>query len=303
MDVLCYLVYGPSFHLDEVRYAILSAQTILDSQSSNPCQIVLYTDNATAAFRDLPVHLEVKTHSVFAEWMGPLGFNHRAKIFAIQDALSRFGDRVVYCDSDTYFLKPPDQLFSRIRPGTSFMHVCEGHLSESNGAGLGALLNRNQLRTVTGQRWKLTDNELMFNAGVIGMHRADIGLLHEVLYLTDQIYRQVKIHTVEQFAFSACLNRYTRLTEAHDVVHHYWPMPGRGLFLEELKQVLHDPALTSDEERWQRLLSLRPTPNTAHFTQDARDRIRSLWKREIKRAGVLEPIKVVLGKMRGSDAA
>ena len=304
MNVLCYLVYGPSFHLDEVIYSILSARALPGRQRGGDCQIVVYTDSAenTALLGDLPVHVEVKSHSVFAEWMGPLGFSHRAKIFAIQDALSRFGDRVVYCDADTYFLKPPEQLFSRIRPGSSFMHVCEGHINESNGAGLGTLLNANQLRTVAGGRWNLTDDALMFNAGVIGMHRADIGLLHEVLYLTDQIYREVKIHTVEQFAFSACLNRHTRLVEAHDVVHHYWPMPGRALFREELKRVLHDPAL-SDEQRWQRLMSCRPPQTIARFKRGARERIRALWTREVKRGGVLEPIRVVLEKVRGSDAA
>lgn len=305
MNVLCYLVYGPSFHLDEVIYSILSARTLLDRQKSPDCQIVVYTDSSenTALFGGLPVHVEVKSPSVFSEWIGPLGFNHRAKILAIQDALSRFGDRVIYCDADTYFLKPSNQLFSQIRPGTSFMHVCEGHINESNGAGLGTVLNANQLRTVAGRRWNLSDDALMFNAGVIGMHRADMGLLHEVLYLTDQIYSQVKIHTVEQFAFSACLNRHTRLTEAHDVIHHYWPMPGRALFREELRRVLHDPGLISDEERWQRLVSRRPSQTIAHFKPGARERIVALWNREVKRVGVLEPIRVVLEKVRGSHAA
>lgn len=301
MNALVYLAYGQSPHADEVVYALLSARTMLNRQRDD-CRIVIYTDDA-AAFRGLPAHLEVRSRKVFAEWMGPLRFNHRCKIFVIKDALSKFGDRVVYCDTDTYFLKPPNQLFARIRPGTSFMHVCEGHLNESNGAGLAALLSSTPLRTVAGRRWNLMDDTLMFNAGVIGMHKNDISLLDEVAYLTDQIYRHVSIHTVEQFAFSACLNKRTKLFEAYDVVCHYWRMPGRALFREELRRVLHDPSTTSDEERWQRLTPHRPAQNISRFRLSMKERIRSTLRRGAKRAGVLDPIRTVLHKVRGTDAA
>ena len=301
MNTLVYVVYGQSPYIDEVIYAVLSARTMLDPQSDD-CRIVLYTDDA-APFRGLPAHLEVKSRAEFAEWTGPLCFNHRLKIFAIRDALSQYGDRIIYCDSDTYFLKSPNQLFSQIRPGTSFMHVCEGHLNESNGAGLADFLNSNELRTAAGRPWHLMDDALMFNAGVIGMHKDDMGLLDEVVYLTDQIYRHVKIHTVEQFAFSACLSRRTRLLEAYDVVCHYWRMPGRALFREELRTVLHDPSITSYEEQWQRLKPHRPPQSIAHFQESIKERICSRLRREAKRAGVLDPIRLVLHKVRGSDAA
>jgi hypothetical protein len=217
--------------------------------------------------------------------------------------LRKYGDRIVYCDTDTYFLKSPAELFARIRPGTGFMHVCEGHLNEFNGAGLSAFINSNELRTVAGRRWHLMADALMFNAGVIGMHRDDIDLLDEVAYLTDQIYPYVKIHTVEQFAFSACFRRRIRLLEAYDFVCHYWPMPGRALFREELRRVLYDPSLTSDEERWERLAPHRPAPSITRFSPTMNERIRSLLKQEAKRVGVLDQVRLVLDKVRGSHAA
>lgn len=301
MSTLVYLVYGQTPHADEVIYAILSARHMLDRQNED-CRIVLYTDEA-ATFRGLPVQLEVRSRAVFAEWMGPLGFYNRSKIFAVRDALRKYGDRIVYCDTDTYFLKSPAELFARIRPGTSFLHVCEGHLSEFNGAGLSAFLDGNELLTLAGRQWHLMPDALMFNAGVIGMHRDDIGLLDEIAHLTDQIYSTVKIHTVEQFAFSACLRRRSRLREAYDVVCHYWPLPGRALFRQELRRVLHDPSVRSDEERWEQLTPHRPAPAFARFSPTINERIRFLLKREAKRAGVLDQVRFVLDKVRGNHAA
>ncbi|HWO41778.1 MAG TPA: hypothetical protein VNO43_08255, partial [Candidatus Eisenbacteria bacterium] len=228
---------------------------------------------------------------------------HRAKIFAIKDALNKFGDRVVYCDTDTYFIHSPELLFARIRPGVSFMHACEGPLDQANGADLAAFLNRAELRTVAGRRWNITDDAPMFNAGVVGMHKADVALLDDVAHLTDQIYPHVRIHTVEQFAFSMCLHERTRLCEAHEVVCHYWRMPGRARFQEELRRVLHDPSIASDEERWQRLTAHRPAQNITPLRRTMRERIRSTLKRGAKRVGVLEQVRFVMNKIRGSDAA
>src|ERR1044071_3212001 len=301
MSTLVYVVYGQTPHADEVVYAILSARNALDRHDED-CRIVLYTDDA-AAFRGLPVQLEVRSRAVFAEWMGPLGFYHRSKIFVIKDALQNCDDRVVYCDSDTYFLKSPNELFAQIRSGTSFMHVCEGYLSEFNGAGLSDFLDSSELHTVAGRRWHLMADTLMFNAGVIGMHRDDIDLLDEVACLTDQIYPYVKIHTVEQFAFSACLCSRIRLLEAYDFVCHYWPMPGRALFRAERRRALHDPSVTSDEARWERLAPHRPVPSIAHFRPTVNERIRSILKRKAKRAGVLDQVRLVLDKVRGNHAA
>src|SRR5262249_8493194 len=220
-------------------------------------------------------------------------------IFAIRNALEKFGGRLVYCDTDTYFLDHPDKVFSRIRPGRTFMHLCEGYLNDSNGAGLREFLDRNKLSTITGKFWNITRDALMFNAGVIGMHEADIGLLEEVLHLTDQIYPHVKIHTIEQFAFSACLRQHTKLKEACDVICHYWPMPGRALFQEQLRRILHDPSIVSNEERYQQLLLHRPSQSQKILnrgSESLKDRAHiALWQ-VAKRIGVLDPLKKIAGR-------
>jgi len=45
--------------------------------------------------------------------------------------LEKFGDRLIYCDTDTFFLKHPGKLFAHIRPGHTVMHIGEYHLYDS----------------------------------------------------------------------------------------------------------------------------------------------------------------------------
>jgi hypothetical protein len=292
---LVYLVYGPDGKMDELVYSVLSALHTLGPETNN-YRIIVYTD-AADALGDLPVYIEPITNKLLAEWAGPFDFNHRRKILAIRNALEKFGSRLVYCDTDTYFLNHPDKMFSRIRPGHTFMHMCEGHLNNSNGAGLDEYLDKGELRTVTGQHWNITRDTLMFNAGVIGIHQADIGLLDEVLHLTDQIYPRVRIHTVEQFAFSACLNERTELQEAYDVICHYWPMPGRARFQEELRRVLHDPSISSQEERLRRLLPYQPSQSISHNRHivTMRRRMHLAIRQAARRIGVVQALKWVIG--------
>ena len=262
MDTLIYLSYGRGPHVDQLIYSVLSTRQKLGLEQ-NDYRIIVYTDDPVAV-AGLPVHIEVISAKILADWAGPFNFNHRRKIFAIKDALEKFGGRLVYCDADTYFLKHPRKLFARIRPGHTVMHVKEGHLNHVHGTDIAKFLRVHDLKHLSGACWKVTPDTPMFNAGVIGMHEADIPLLDEVAHLTDQIYPHVSIHTVEQFAFSACLQHHTRLRQSYRIVHHYWPPPGRAQFNEELRRVLHDPSITSNEEQLLRLSARRPRQSIRH---------------------------------------
>src|SRR5215813_14582432 len=143
MNNLVYLVYGPDVQIDELVYCVRSTLYTLGPEAKN-YRIIVYTDDPDA-LGELPVKIEPVGSKLLAEWAGPFDFNHRRKIFAIRNSLEKFGGRLVYCDTDTYFLDHPDKVFSRIRPGRTFMHLCEGYLNDSNGAGLREFLDRNKL--------------------------------------------------------------------------------------------------------------------------------------------------------------
>ena len=290
MDNLLYLSYGQGPHVDQLVYAVLSALHTLGRDRNN-YRIIVYTDNPTVV-SDLPVRLQPLSAEVLTEWAGPYEFNHRRKIFAIKDALQKFGGRLGYCDCDTYFLKHPRKLFARIHPGRTAMHIREGHLYDCQAGDVANFLKDHDLRNRAGCRWNITPDTPMFNAGVIGLHEADISLLDEVVHLTDQIYPHVKIHTIEQFAFSACFQQFTRLRQSYDVVHHYWPSPGRALFSEELHRVLHNPSISS-QDQFRRLLPHQPRQSISHNRHFETIRRRIYWalRRWAKRIGVFNTLK------------
>ena len=161
-----YLSYGQGPHVDQLIYSVLSTQQKLGLEQNN-YRIIVYTDEPIAG---LPVLMEVVNEKTLADWAGPFNFNHRRKIFAIKDALQKFGGRLVYCDADTYFLKHPRKLFARIRPGHTVMHIKEGHLNHVHATDIAHFLRAHDLKHLSGARWNVTPDTPMFNAGVIGIH-------------------------------------------------------------------------------------------------------------------------------------
>lgn len=282
MNNLVYLTYGQGPHIDELAYSVVSAR-YMSAVDNSKYRIVVYTDEP-ARCGDLPVEIEPIDSEHLTEWAGPFNFNHRRKIVAVKNALEKFGGRVALCDTDTYFVKPPSELFGRIRAGHTLIHAREGDLNSNNASGLRQFLKRHNLRTVAGKTWNITARTPMFNSGVIGIEETDITLLDEAIHLVDQIYAHVKIHTVEQFAIGACFDRRATLHEAFDVVCHYWPMPGRALFQEELRRLLHDPSIGSNEERFHRISACRPVPRLDRPEPTLKQRLHFAFRRVKDRA-------------------
>ena len=298
MDNLLYLSYGGSSYADELIYSVLSALHKMGHER-NGYRVIVYTDDPPA-FGDLPVHIEPIDGQLLAEWAGPFDFNHRRKIFAVRDALQKFGGRLAYCDTDTYFFRHPRKLFARIRPGHTVMHISEYHLSDRPAHQLAASLEGHDFHSRTGHRWNITPATVMYNAGVIGLHESEISLLDEVVHLTDQIYPYVKIPTIEQFAFSVCFRHYTKLRQSYDIIHHYWPPASRALFREKLSQVLHNGSIPSYEDRFPQLLPDRPSLKVCplqwgrqSLSQRLGVRLRFLLSRAAERAGLKDQLKQV----------
>jgi len=301
MDTIVYLSYGTGPHVDEIAYSVLSALTFR-SVAKSGYRIIVYADGSAGYLGDLPVHIEPITDSVLAEWAGPLDFIHRRKIFVIKHALMKFGGRVLYCDSDTFFTKHPRKAFDRIGPRRSLMHIAEYHLGDPCTQRLASFVDSASLDDREERRWNIPASTVMFNAGVIGLHENDTSLLDEVVHLTDAIYPHVSIPTVEQFAFSVCLQQRTRLQQSHDIVHHYWPIERRARFREELGRLLHDASIDSQAERMRRLSLVRPSrvirdrPFKGPVPRGFRARVHAaLWK-TANRTGVLVPLKKVAAR-------
>jgi hypothetical protein len=135
----------------------------------------------------------------------------------------------LYLDADTYFTQSPVKLFEEIKSGTAVMNSNDYDLisAEELFEDLNWLRIRRVIRdnnyTLDNHTFKIPMTTRMWNAGVIGLSYQDKGLLNQVLDLSDQIYRNKRVFTAEQFAFSYVLQNKLNLIPSGDVIFHYWP--------------------------------------------------------------------------------
>jgi hypothetical protein len=287
VNTIVYLVFGEGPQTNELVHAVLSARHSLGSDR-DAYRIAVYTDRPQS-IAGLDVHVEALSAPTLAEWFGPFNFIYRSKVFAMRDALSRFGGRIIYCDADTYFIAHPRRLFDRIRPGHTVMYNREGSPQSLRIPELTRVLEGHDFRTRDGQRWDISPQTVISNAGIIGLHESDVPLLDDVLHLIDQICPHLEYFGTEQFAFSACLSGRTTLTHAEDVVHHYWHPGVRAPFNAVLSRVLHDQTIDTWDERFKRIHRVRERILQRPETLQRRAYV-ALWRLSA-RLGLLAPLQ------------
>ena len=259
---LLYLSYGQGLHEQEVAFSLLSAWRWAEP-GANEIRFLVYTDHPES-FAGLPVTIELVPREQWDEWAGPFQFNHRRKIIALGHALQKYSGATVLLDGDTWFRKSPRLLFGRVGPGHAVMHIREGRLTEIKmpiPLEMAGLLQRYRFTDSSGRVVEIPASSAIWNAGVVGMHPGDKGLLGEVLHLTDQMCAKSKLHILEQFAFSYVLEqRMVQLTEAADVVFHYWPPYLHEPFRLKLPRIMAEYASLPLAERAGRCYVERPRP-------------------------------------------
>lgn len=261
MKTLLYLSYGQGLHELEVIFSIYSARHL--SPNCSDFQIVIYTDHPES-FTSVPANVEFISTQKWKEWGGPQNFNHRRKILALQHALRNADAPVILVDGDTWWRNSVEMLFQRIRPGSSVMHILEGSITEIQGErirDLRSLVNNHQFHFLNGTVAQIPSDCQMWNAGVIGLHPNDVSILDEVIYLTDQFCDRGKLHVLEQFAFSFLLATRTSLSEASDLVFHYWPPYLHQPFRRLLPAIMLGAKNVAPSEKGNFLYRWRPRPS------------------------------------------
>jgi hypothetical protein len=237
-DTVVYFAYGREDIFEQTLYSILSLLHVCERERRG-CRVAVYTD-APARFAQLPVETVALSPEHLDRWLGGSDYIHRRKTCVIIDALERFGRRIAFIDSDTWFAHHPARIFARVGPGRAAFHICEGFVA-ATGTPFDSALAR-QLRSApptlpSGERVRFDARTRMWNTGVVAIDPADADAMHEALALSDAIWRDAdpagaygaKIHHAEQFATGYAF-RDRRLSEAADCVYHYWPAEAKRAF-------------------------------------------------------------------------
>lgn len=285
MNHVVFLSYGSGPHVDETRFAILSAvhqdgpqDGSQDLSSPQGYEIVVVTDDPSA-YANLGVQTELVTAAQIREWAGPVKFDHRIKICALAHVMQQRPGPAALVDGDSYFLHSPAQLFERIGPDKTIMHLCEGQIGHLVALGY----NRQRLMQMSHDlgaagRYNFSAATTMWNSGVVGLHPDSTPLFDQILALNDAIHAAVPTNVSEQLAFGSVLDRHTRLTPARDIVFHYHQDFMRNPFRHRLPELMRQTANLPPAQRAAALWPHRPLPPQVKV-------IKAALKRPLKRFG------------------
>ncbi|CAN5441687.1 hypothetical protein BH20BAC1_BH20BAC1_22640 [soil metagenome] len=228
--ILLYHAYGLRYLYNQVSFSLLTLYYHLNGKFDG-IRIIVYTDRPKIFDKyktQFPLETELLTQEILLNFKGEMEFVHRVKICILKDCFEKYKSDILYLDSDTYFTSSPLALLNEIRPGTSVMNSNDydlehaGELFENQDW----LMIRRAIRdfeyTINGEIKKISLSTRMWNAGVIGLSIDDSYLLNNVLNLADQIYRNKKVFTAEQFSFSYFLQHHTQMIDSGDTIFHYW---------------------------------------------------------------------------------
>jgi len=228
--VILYQAYGASYIYNQALFSILTLYHHLHGDFKN-IKVVVYTDKPNFFLKygkQIPISTEWLTKEMLAKYKGELNFVHRIKICVMQDCFTKYKSDIFYLDSDTYFTKSPLLLLEKISAVTSIMNSNDYDLLSADDLyeNMDWLLIRRAIGsynyTIKNKSIKIPLTTRMWNAGVIGMSFENAKLLEKVLDLCDQIYRNKKVFTAEQFSFSYYLQNEMQLVTSEDIIFHYW---------------------------------------------------------------------------------
>ncbi len=222
---IIYSAFGGEKYYCQVRYSVLTLLDLLIREQRHDIQIVIYTDRADAN----PVHPLIRTIELtpdeLAEYLGPFNYVHRFKPAVLQRAEREVGLPFIYVDSDTRWLRLPDEAFAALSaPGsdTAYMHLCEGRISATHFEPYHRLLNE-QRDLLVG--WGLPPEGpwSVWNAGTVGLPASATGFFARVLEINDTLMPLTRHRTwVEQLAMSLQATSRYQVQSFEPWLAHYW---------------------------------------------------------------------------------
>ncbi|WP_152045247.1 hypothetical protein [Aureimonas psammosilenae] len=274
-NTLLYLCYGTGMHQQEAVFSVLSAVHKAGSGLKR-LRIVVYTDDRTP-FEGLPVEFRDLSKEELAAWDGPHGYRHRRKIMAMADSLERFPGKVVFLDSDTWFLRSPEALFRTVTGEKRPLHLPEGSIATVRAPGFAAwhrYLLGHRFDAANGAKFAIPSDIVMWNSGVVGLTSDDRPLMAEALRIVDQMTATFdEAPTAEQLALSHVIQAQREAVSSDGIVFHYWVDRMRRQFQDGVPQALAATAGLPVRERARRVYASRPRPSWLRLQKVAAKRL------------------------------
>jgi hypothetical protein len=216
-----YLVIGNDRLLHQELYcSLLSLQSI---EVEKDFEVVIYSDGHVIieeSFFDFTIRIKLISQVQISNWTSESKLLLALKPIVIKDFFSNHKGNVIYLDVDTFFIKDPSRLFNEIDKGNVVMHLRENILKRRKD--YYDYISNNQFNLSDGSKYTIDTRTEMWNSGVVGISDINTGLIDEIIILIDQIRRDKKWHTIEQFSISYFFQKNKKLISADEYIFHYW---------------------------------------------------------------------------------
>lgn len=216
MLTLTTVIYGknPSY-LIELFGSVLS---ILALRESVDTQVVVYTDQPLEGF-SLPVTQRIIPADDWATWTQGSRLTHLVKLHLIRRTVEEFQHPVIYFDTDTLFLVPPEKLAASISTNSALMHANEGPIHRHEiWANICDWLGDD--REVCGVR--LSRNSVMYNSGIVGVAPEHVPALETSVSIANALSKIDPIFSLDQFSTGSALTKTAAVGTCESQVFHYW---------------------------------------------------------------------------------
>ena len=216
-----YIAFGTAQNYKQAAYSIL---TFIRYHGLN-YSIHLFTDSPKA-FKGLDKFIEI--HQIpdknLQKWMHELRWIDRKGVntsypWIVKPYILRdLDDSILYLDSDTYVVKPLDDMISKIDKCNSLMCIFEYEL---------VMQKRLDKIIKNGLGGLISGNTVMWNSSILGVHKENLDIFSEAIGLTKKILEvEPTLHTAEQLAISILLDMRTKILSSSDHIVHYWKSKG-----------------------------------------------------------------------------
>jgi len=230
MNVLTYFLYGNRAEYElELTLSILSALRHLGPENTD-ITIAVVTDR-TSFLPGFPIELITVPAEEIIAWQATSAgkFNHRAKPYALLAALDHYQAPAALLDTDTYFLRDPRELFTRIADNKSLMHASDHYVIADNA--LVQPIAKKYPNGIDLLGVHIDPQSEMLNSGVVGVTPSNRRLIAQSIELIDLLYPIAPAFTIEQFSFGLYLRTFTQLSFCEDILLHYWGVGYRKPFI------------------------------------------------------------------------
>ncbi|MGC4115045.1 MAG: hypothetical protein QM765_10625 [Myxococcales bacterium] len=183
----------------------------------------VFTDDP-AAFARLGSRVDVRAvdRARLENWLGAIGYVHRAKPAVLQELANEFpGEPVLFLDADTFATAPIDRLLERVGRDGVVLYEREYNVAQRNSPMMFRFRRKLARARFRGAPIRLDVD--MWNSGVVGLAPARTSLLEPWLAFLDEVYPVTQRWVLEQFALSVLLaDGRIAASPCADLFAHYW---------------------------------------------------------------------------------